>query len=266
MIQMILHRSELLVLLDALHVGALVGLPLQQLLPPSREAHQEALVQGQERLAQRGLLRRESDGTCKLDGTLLLMASVLAFPQLVALTTRRDRAGHTWHWLHLYSDGLVVEHTQPDGQQHQLVTLPSPAALTARLLDLWPAPLGQVPVSCVLPAEALAALVEALDAGRDDEAQQLVQLHDLPPPVRGLLLNTLSSRRFSGSTALLRCAGETVTDARNPGFIVGAQATWLVAPTFPGSSLLRLESLTGPQLQQQLTTWMQALYPLQRAA
>jgi len=267
MIQLVLHHTELLVLLDALHVRTLVGLDFTQLMPATSDERRAALEQGQERLALRGLLRREADGTCTLDSTLLLMAGVLVFPQLAVLTTRKDRTGQAQLWFHAYSDGLVIEHTLPDAEHHRLMSLPSPAALTARLLDLWPAPAAPMPtISCVLPAEILGAVVEAIDAGQHGEAEQLVVAQDLAPQARGRLLNTLERRHFSGSTALLRCDGETITAARNPGFIVGPQSTWLVSSALPGSALLRLEMIDGPQLQGRLTSWMQSLYPLQRAA
>lgn len=257
MIEVTLLDVELLVLMDALRTTTLIGYPL----PTSSSALQARLIEGQVRLAERGLLTRMPTGTLQLDPVLLMMGAVMAFPQAVCVTSATELGRHAEVFIHYCSDGLAVE-LIPSVGSVMLRTLPAIGAIAERLIERFAVRRGAaVGESVLLPMEVLDRLVAAAARQDYDTAAALLNPYELAPRVRGLLLNAFCEPALRGMFALLRCQGREVVFATNPAFVQGPGSAWLITQAMPGSMSLLLESVDMALLRQRIAGWMSELGP-----
>ena len=133
----ILDRSEFVVLMDAVKAPAVIGLDTASLVPADKAQLQALVLEGLEKLKQRGLVRVEGD-VHVLDAGLLALAGAVGRPEVAAIT-RKDTPGvGSQLFLHYLSPPIIAEQTLPSEQQHRLAALADMPTLIERLLAILP--------------------------------------------------------------------------------------------------------------------------------
>lgn len=260
--EIILSRAEFLVLLDALDVGAVVGFDAATLFPEAPHEQRRLVEQGQESLATRGLLRVTSDGVHVIDSLLMLVAAVVARPDIASITVRDiPRIGQQL-FLHYQSGAYLVEQTLPAEGTHRLATLPDQEALLDRLLAIFPPPTQSVPdIRGVVSQEIFLAAKARAEEGDIIGAAALLE-GALTPQGAADLCAAIASPVVSGTIALLRCADEEIVDARNPALLIDEQSAWTIAQSIPGEPVFTITRVDPPLLRIQLMGWWQELTPI----
>jgi len=91
------------------------------------------------------------------------------------------------------------------------------------------------------------------------DAAVILTAHGVPADLAGHLADALATPTLLGTLALLRCEGETLSDARNPLLIAGRAGAWIIAQAQPGDPQLRLSTVTKADLRTQLAAWLDEL-------
>ncbi len=258
--EIILSRAEFLVLLDALGASAVVGIDSRELFPASIDEHRRMVEQGQRMLQERGLLEISPDGVRVLDQLLAMIAAVVARPEIALINVRDTPGVGRQLFLHYQSGEYVVEQTFPAEGQHRLATLPDLAALFDRLLAIFPVQDEPAPEAAAeLPQEEFLAAKDHAESGRAAEALAILAGHGLAGEDAAALVDAMAEPVFSGTIALLRCAGEQVVDARNPAIVQGRRAGWSIAQAVPGEPRFRVTRVDAARLRAQLAGWFDEL-------
>lgn len=258
--EIVLHRAEFLVLLDAMRADAAVGFDSHDLFPVSIDEHRRVVEQGQAMLQERGLLQIAPNGVRALDPLLLIMAATIARPD-IALISERDTPGLGRQlFLHYQSGAYVVEQTLPSEQTHRLALLPDEAALFERLLVIFPVAGGPAPqATAELAQEDFLAAKEHAQNDDRGRAEAIFARHGLTSEQAAALVAALAEPTFSGVIAMLRCKDEQIVDARNPALVQGRRSAWMFAQIAPGEPRLRVARINAERFRAQLIAWFDEL-------
>ncbi|MCL4868731.1 MAG: hypothetical protein KJ063_07180 [Anaerolineae bacterium] len=255
----VLHRSEFLVLLDAMKVPGIIGIDNEALLPKHQAEQQQLVQQGVRRLAQRGWLYGEN-GSYVLHGDLMMMASVVALPQIVFITVRETAETGGQLFCHYLTNQYIVEQTLPAPEQYRLATLPDLPTLWQRLYHILPLPETNEGVPGFSLSEADFGLFYEQVKARDAAAiNQHLTTHQVAASSRTALIQTLETAQVWGTTAILAVKGTQVTDARNLALFSNEQQVWQMAQPYPDLTRFLIEPTNQAANQQQLAQWLQEL-------
>ena len=122
--EFILDRAEILALMTAVNTSLIMGIDNDRLVPDTQEKQAELAWQGIDSLKQRGLLRVEND-THIVNGDLMMMATAIAFPQVMTFITRDLPGEGQQQFLHYRNDPVNVELTMPTEAKYRLAALPA---------------------------------------------------------------------------------------------------------------------------------------------
>jgi len=201
-----LERSEFLVLMDAVKAPAVVGLDTASLVPTNQEQHKALVLEGLEKLKQRGLLRVDGDVNV-LDARLLALAAAVGRPD-VAVITRKDTPGlGSQLFLHYLAPPLIVEQTLPSERQHRLVPLEDMPTLIERLLAILPVQESRALPNehGVMPMDVFLAMKAQAESGDRVGAQSLARQSGLSATGADSLPRCqAASDRVSESTVTIR--------------------------------------------------------------
>jgi hypothetical protein len=256
----ILHRSEFLVLMDAVRATAVIGLDNEALFPANVEQKKAIIQEGIARLKERGWLRVEND-THALLPDLLAMAAVVANPEVVFLTVRETPEIGKQLFLHYQADRFVVEQTLPSEQEHRLASLPDVATTIQRIGHILPLAKGEGKgaFTFTMSQTQFFAAKEMVEQGKDEPAAYLFRQAGLPAEGINRLLDAMQEPQFSGTVALLKRQGDEIVDARNLAALQGPDSAWLMYQVQPGEEVLRVEMGEAADLEHLLAQWFQEL-------
>jgi hypothetical protein len=257
---LILERSEFLVLMDAVKAPAVVGLDTASLVPADKAQHQALVLEGVEKLKQRGLLRADG-GLHKLNPDLLAMAMAVGRPDLAAIT-RKDLPGlGSQLFLHYLAPPVIVEQTLPTERQHRLVILADMPTLIERLLAILPVQEARaLPTErAVMTMDAFLTLKQQAESGGRTAAMAAAQASGLSAAGAESLISALAEPAFGGSIALLKIVDDQAKDARNLALVQGAGAAWLFKQTTPGAETLDVTTTDGLEVRKLLVQWFAEL-------
>lgn len=252
-----LERSEFLVLMDAVKAPAVVGLDTQGLVPADKEQHKALVLDGLEKLKQRGLLRVEG-AVHVLDPNLLALALVVGHPA-VALITRKDTPGlGSQLFLHSVAAPLIVEHTLPNEHQHRLAALADRPTLIERLLAILPVPetRSRLHERGVMAQAAFLAVKQQAEGGDQAAAKAALEQGGLTPAGAESLAQAVAHPVFGGTIALLKIDDDEAADARNLALVQGQDAAWLIKQTTPGAPNFDVTTTDGLAVRKLLIQWL----------
>jgi hypothetical protein len=255
-----LDRSEFLVLMDAVKAPAVVGLPTASLVPSDKEQHKALVLEGLEKLKQRGLLRVEGDVNV-LDARLLAMGLAVGRPDVAAIT-RKDTPGlGSQLFLHYLSGPMIVEQTLPNEGEHRLAVVADMPTLIERLLAILP-----VQDTRALPDEHGTMTVDAFvtfkqeaESGDQASARAAAESSGLSAEGAASLVATLAQPVFGGTIALLKLVDGEAEDARNLALAQGSDAAWLVKQTMPGAETFDITTTDSLAVRKLLVQWFAEL-------
>lgn len=253
-----LHRSEYVVLLDAMKASAIVGLDNDALLPKNRWERQQLLQEGIARLQQREWLYGEN-GQYVLHGDLMRVASVVAFPRIVFLTIRDTPGVGKQQFLHYQAGPYIVEQTMPASDEYRMAVLADLDALIQRIGAILPIISNEPDHKFTLPEADFLLVNQWLATGELREIAQHLSSRNIAADAIRAFVDAAANPSFSGTVAVLSCQQEQITDARNLALIVSPQTAWMMHQAYPDLSTFIFIQINANMLNQILTDWFQAL-------
>jgi hypothetical protein len=258
----ILKRQEFLVLLNAVRAESIIGIPSADLYPADKDKFKADVFGGIELLKGRGYLRLQGD-IHVLSPDLLAMTMAMAYPQLVAITTRATDDSGAQLFLHYRTGSLAVEHTVPEENSHRLAVLPAAASLVDRIQVILSVQESNGPLvaSVTVPQEAFVEAKTLSQEGDAKAALKSLKKASLSGEDAQLLVESLAKPALEGTVAMLQCRGGEVTGSRNAALVQGKQLAWLVTPANAEGTDLRIQTTTSGGLASLLQRWMTELAP-----
>lgn len=258
--EIVLSRAEFLVLLDVAGVSTVVGLPVRELIPASRENHRELVRQGHAILEQRGLLEVRQDGILVLDPRLVAIAATIARPHFAFISVRSTPRLGRQLALHYVSQEQVVEQTLPVEGQHRVALLNDLATLYERLGVFFPLEAGPAPeAGYELSEEEFLRGKELAEQSGVGPATATFAALGLSAADAESLAVALAEPAFGGTIAILKCRGDEIVDARNPALANGKSGAWTFIQTIPGVSRFSLTRADVTRLRSQLAAWLTSM-------
>ena len=256
---LLLDRDEFLVLLNATGAQGVIGLNQDELFPASIDDLRRSVEVGQRKLAARGLLQQAPDGVFELSELVLMIATVVAAPDLAVISMRDVPKRGRQLLLHYLVGDFVVEQTLPAEGQHRLATLPNRAALVSRLVEFFSIKTS-LPheTQTQLPEADFNALVAEAITDRSAVFERLISA-GVTAETAALLVETLVEPLLRGTVALLRIREATISDGRNPALAIGLRAAWAFFQTVPGEPRVTLMTIDANRLGTLLAGWLAEL-------
>jgi hypothetical protein len=256
----VFSQAEMLVLMDAVRPDDLIGIDSDALIPADRGAHQNLIRAGIQELVARDLMSIE-DEVHVLNSELLLIARVVAFPQIVTILLKDVPEVGRQQFTYYQADQFIVEHTMPAAQQYRFAALPDVKAQMERMTFILPVQQepDQPSYDIEVPQDSFFHVREQVLADALDAAGQELQAQGLAPEMAQVLLHAMMAPRFSGTVAYLAVKAPRVIDARNLAFLQGHDSAWVVLPAAAG--WLRLRTITADEMPEALFAGWQALVP-----
>ena len=214
--EIILHRTELLVLLDALEATQLIGFDSADLIPTDIEAHRALVQEGHARLERRGALRLGEDGVLVLAPDLAQLAGVLTSPSNASIIVRDIPGLGRQLFVHCTKGPNIVEHTLPEPEVHRFALLADRAALIARWVELLPVADTPSTAAFNLTVEAFMTMKEVAENNNISRATTLITAAPASADDAGLVIDAIRNPDFSASVALLKCLDRQIVDGYNP--------------------------------------------------
>lgn len=259
----VLDRAEFLVLLDAMRATAIVGLDSEELFPSQVDEHRALLSQGVAQLQQRGYLEVRADGVRAIDDTLLQIAMVIARPQIALISIRDNPGVGRQLFLHYQHGPFVVEQTLPESGKHRLATIPNILGMFERIVTIFPLedPDPSAAPEYYLPLETFLQVKEFAEQLKPAQAHELLERHNFNQEQSQLLIDALSSPKFGGNIAMLRCENQQIVDGRNPAVVQGAQSAWMFLPNTEDGSTITVMRSNAAMFKDQLVNYFKELIP-----
>jgi hypothetical protein len=239
--ELILHRTELLVLLDALETAQLVGIDSDEIIPKDIDAHRALVQQGHARLQSRGGLSVDASGVLSLASDLAQLAGVIAFPSTASIIVRDTPGLGRQTFIHCAKGPNVIEHTRPDEESHRFAMLPGQDGLFARWRELLPVANGGSQATFDLSVDAFMTMKEAAERGDIEQATGVLSAAGVSATDAAQLIQAIREPDFSASLALVKCQEQRVIDGRNPLVLTSVSSAWMILPdaTDPGLAHIR---------------------------
>jgi hypothetical protein len=246
--ELILHRTELLVLLDALNTRQLVGIDSDELIPNDIDAHRALVQQGHARLQSRGGLSVDPEGVLTLADDLANLAAVIAFPSTAAIIVRDIPGVGRQLFIHCAKGVNLIEHTRPDAEAHRFEILPGKEGLLARWRALLPVANGGSRAAFDLSVSAFMTMKEAAERGEIEQAAAVLSAAGVAATDSAQLIQAIREPDFSASVALVKCRDQRVIDGRNPLVLTSTSSAWLIVPDATDPSLAHIHGVDRDSL------------------
>lgn len=248
MVEFIFSQAEMLALMLAVKTSLIPGLDNDRLVPAGQAEQKALTLQGLEILTRRGLLRVEGDTTI-LNGDVGLMATAVAYPQVMTIITRDTPGVGQQQFLHYRYDPVNVELTMPTLEQYRLAALPDAATALARLRQILPVTFEYDPagIKQKLNQEVFYQVKELAESGQQVEAATTLEQAGFSSEAARLLLQAIRHPILGGTIAYLRLRDQQIVDARNLAMVQDTETAWLIQQIVPGEPILGLETVTAAQ-------------------
>ncbi|HEX4202613.1 MAG TPA: hypothetical protein VHZ51_00105, partial [Ktedonobacteraceae bacterium] len=231
MYELLLERAEFLALLEAVDARAIVGIAREKLFPLDEEEHRAVVKQGIVQLGQRDLLDRDDQPR----PDLLKLVRIVAYPQIVFLVVRHVQALGPQLFLLYQSHEGIVEQTFPTEGTHRLAIIPDIPLLLARAVQILELPEVLPTRSSVeISQEEFFQCNELARQGQSGAALEILRRAGMPAFEADALVTTMHQPVFSGDIAVLKCAHETIIDARDITILRDHTMTWSATQIVPG--------------------------------
>jgi hypothetical protein len=261
MVEFIFSRAEMLALMLAVKTSLIPGLDNDRLIPAGQAEQKALTLQGLEILKQCGLLRVEGDTTV-LNGDVGLMATALAYPQVITIITRDTPGVGQQQFLHYRYDPVHVELTMPTIEQYRLAALPDAATALARLRQILPVNFehDSAGIKQKLNQEIFYQIKSLAEGGQQVEATTIVKQEGFSSEEASQLLQTLRHPTLGGTITYLRVRDQQIVDARDLAMVQDTQTAWLIRQVVPGEPILNLETVTAVQYSTALLDTLNSLW------
>lgn len=247
-----LERPAFLALLDAVQARVIVGIARDRLFPQDEEERGAVLKQGIAQLEQRGFLQADHQP----DPDLLRLARIVAYPQTAFLVIRHVVGLGPQLFLLYQSPEGTAEQTFPTEGMHRLAVLSGIPLLLARATQLLSLPEQLTFRSSVeIAQEDFFHCDHLARHNQHRQACEILQRAGMPSSSADILVEALQSSDFRGEVALLKCAQETIVDARDVVVILGKQTSWYATQIVAGEPLLRVETVNALTMQSLLSSY-----------
>jgi len=254
----VFSQAEMVVLMHAVRPEDLVGIDSTELIPTTPEKHQAMIRAGIEELVARGLISIEN-GVHILNPELLLIARIVAFPEIVTILLKDIPEAGQQKFAYYQADQFVIEHTMPAAQIYRFATLPDVKAQIERMAFILPVQqkTGQPGYDVTLSQECFFQAREQVMVGALDAAGRMLRAEGLPAATVDALVHAMASPRFSGTVAYLKVEPPRVVDAWNIAFLQGHGSAWVILPEMEGR--LHLQTITADDTSNTLFAGLQKL-------
>jgi hypothetical protein len=259
MVEFLLQRTELLAVLDAIHVDNVVGIARDTLFPADAEQRHDLIEQGLTQLQKHRLLAMPPGEIPILDRDLFATVSVVAFPDIAMMIVRNVTGTGPQLFLEYASGNLVAEQTFPEEGQHRLALLGNVSALMPRVRTIvslpdTPGGIAQ-PMQATLSQEDFLAVERSIGQQRHDEASRILQRGISAAHIAGPFLAALEHPTAQYNVALLRCREGEIIDARNAAIVQDADNVWFTAQQVSGEPMLVITTTSAAAVQRTLAQW-----------
>lgn len=244
--EFILNQAELLALMTAVNTSLIMGIDNERLIPNEQEKQAELSWHGIDSLKQRGLLRLEND-THIVNGDLMMMATAIAFPQVMSFITRDVPGEGQQQFFHYRTDPVNVELTMPIEAQYRLAALPDAIAALERIRQILPVTFADEAISeqQTIDQELFFQIKTWAEQGKFLQAAEALQANGFAPESANRLVQTIHSPTLGGTIAFLQVDEQEVVDGRNLALVQDDQAAWLIQQAVPGEPVLTVETVTA---------------------
>jgi hypothetical protein len=235
-VELVLSTAEMAVVLDALRLSSLIGMPKDAFSYPPAEG-KAVRAAGLQSLTTRKLASRGADGVVALDADLAAIVKVAADANQAALIVKDIPGTGRQLFVHGAFNNAVVEHTRPAEGAHRLAVLQSQQALPARWAQILPLPAAEREESLGCALGTFERAVKLVNQGQREGACTLLSEAG-PSAAVERLVRTMAHPSYSANIALLWREKGKIQRARNPLLVVGGQFAWLAHQDAPGSTRL----------------------------
>lgn len=245
-----LKRPAFLALLDAVHASVIVGMARDKLFPQDEKERRAVLRQGIAELEQYGFLQADHQPL----PDLLKLARIVAYPQIAFIVIRHVMGlGPQLFLLYQAQEG-VIEQTFPAEGIHRLAVLPSIPLMLARVVQILSLP-EQLPFkdSLEIAQENFFHCDDLARHNQHTRALDALQPTDMPLSDAEALVTALQTADFRGEVTLLKCANQTIVDARDIVVVQDKQTAWYATQIVAGEPLLRVETVNAAIMQSLLS-------------
>ena len=236
-------HAEFLTILNAVRASVMVG--AENVFPQNKEERETVLRQGTALLEQRGLL---STGG-QFHAELLRAARIIAYPQVAMIIIRHVLALGPQLFLLYQSQEGIIEHTCPKEGVHRLALIPDVSTLLIRATQILSLP-DQDPIkaSIEIEQEEFFKLNELTQHAQHDPALGMLQSIGMPSTAAEALVGAMEKPTFSGHAVLLKCAEQTIVDARDIVVVQDQKTAWYAAQRTPGQPVLLVKSIQAREM------------------
>lgn len=244
--EFILDQAEMLALMTAVNTSLIMGIDNERLIPDAQEKQAELAWQGIDSLKQRGLLRLEND-THIVDGDLMMMATAIAFPQVMTFITRDLPGVGQQQFFHYRTDPVNVELTMPTEEQYRLAALPDAVAALERIRQILPVTFAEdtISVQQTIEQELFFQIKTWAEQGKTSQAEEALQANGFAAESAAQLVQTIHSPTLGGTIAFMQVDDQEVVDGRNLAMVQDDQSAWLIQQAVPGEPVLNVVTVTA---------------------
>lgn len=249
---LILSKSELLVLLDAVGADDLIGVDSDSLVPETQDEHARLVREGIKQLKSRGLLEVVDDVNV-INPELFTIAQIFAHPQLVTVVRKEVPEKGEQLFLYYQRELFIIEHTMPEQEAFRFATIPNTLAMINRIDFILPVQKetpdgeegGTVPQEFYLGAQWLT------QQGQVDEAATVLGEHGLSQDSARGFATALASHDFAAAIGLLRVEDGSSVSAKEMTVVQADNLAWLVLHEESGEEtvLIRTTDAEGFRIQ-----------------
>jgi hypothetical protein len=244
--EFILNQAEMLALMTAVNTSLIMGIDNERLVPDAQEKQAELAWQGIDSLKKRGLLRLEND-THIINGDLMMMATAIAFPQVMTFITRDLPGEGQQQFFHYRNDPVNVELTMPTEEQYRLAALPDAVAELERIRQILPVAFTEETISVqqTIDQELFFQIKTWTDQGEFARAGEALQANGFSAESAERLIQTIHSPTLGGTIAFMQVDDQEVVDGRNLALVQDEQVAWLMRQAVPGELVLEVVTVTA---------------------
>ena len=244
--EFILDQAEMLALMTAVNTSLIMGIDNERLMPDAQEKQAELAWQGIDSLKQRGLLRVEDD-THIVNGDLMMMATAIAFPQVMTFITRDVPGVGQQQFFHYRNDPVNVELTMPTEAQYRLAALPDAVVALERIRQILPVTFTEETISeqQTIEQELFLQVKTWAEQGAFSQAEEALQANGFAAASAERLVQTIHSPSLGGTIAFMQVDDQEVVDGRNLAMVQDDQVAWLMQQAVPGEPVLNVMTVTA---------------------
>lgn len=258
----VFSQAEMLALMNAVQPQDLIAIDSNALIPADTNTHRALIREGLQQLIERGLVTVEGD-VYVLNPELLLIARIVAFPQIVTMLLKDVPERGLQKFVYYQASQFIVEHTMPADQQYRFATLPNVTAQMERMAFVLPASqkTDQPSFDFEMPQECFFRVRELILTDSFANADLYLKTLDLPPHAMDTLLSAMADPLFSGTIAFLAVEPPQIMDTRNLMVLQGQDSAWTILAQ--GSGALRLRTVAADTLLQHFfESWQEVAYQI----